>query len=130
MSIIPTSSLLFACLNSLQITFSNEFRAHFSSWHCGPSMVVCQNICLATSRIKLSAVFKNDQLMDHLFGNTYDVVSVNKTVSQLYQVGHISLHYCLLCYLQALPRSTSSIRSAVPVLPFLLMLFSTPSIYL
>ncbi|KIH60684.1 hypothetical protein ANCDUO_09054 [Ancylostoma duodenale] len=67
------------------IMFSNEFRARFSSWHCGPSMVVCQNICLATSQIKLTAVFKNDQLMNHLFGNTYDAVSVNKTVSQLYQ---------------------------------------------
>ncbi|KAL6722666.1 hypothetical protein Aduo_017771 [Ancylostoma duodenale] len=66
--------------------FSNEFRARFSSWHCGPSMVVCQNICLATSQIKLTAVFKNDQLMNHLFGNTYDAVSVNKTVSQLYQI--------------------------------------------
>ncbi|EYC19635.1 hypothetical protein Y032_0024g976 [Ancylostoma ceylanicum] len=66
--------------------FSSEFRARFSSWHCGPSMVVCQNICLATSQIKMTALFKNDQLMNHLFGNTYDAVSVNKTVSQLYQI--------------------------------------------
>ncbi|EPB80606.1 hypothetical protein ANCCEY_00320 [Ancylostoma ceylanicum] len=58
------------------IMFSSEFRARFSSWHCGPSMVVCQNICLATSQIKMTALFKNDQLMNHLFGNTYDAINL------------------------------------------------------
>ncbi|KAK6766532.1 hypothetical protein RB195_026057 [Necator americanus] len=81
-----TSSYTIAGEYAKVITFSNEFAARFASWHCGPSFVVCQNICLATSQIKKTILFKNDQLMEHLFGNTYEAVSINKSASQIYQV--------------------------------------------
>lgn len=48
--------------------------------------MICQNICLATSQIKMSAVYKNDQLMEHLFGNNFDSVTANKSVSQLHHI--------------------------------------------
>ncbi|VDP10786.1 unnamed protein product, partial [Heligmosomoides polygyrus] len=68
------------------ISFSRDFSARFSSWSCGTTPVICQNICLATSQIKMSAVYKNDQLMEHLFGNNFDSVTANKSVSQLHHI--------------------------------------------
>ncbi|WKY17135.1 hypothetical protein Q1695_001619 [Nippostrongylus brasiliensis] len=80
------SSFSIAGVHGGAITFSAEFRAHFSSWSCGPSRALCQNICLASSQIKMSAVFKNDQLMDFLFGNTFDSITANKSASQVYKI--------------------------------------------
>ncbi|KAK5969362.1 hypothetical protein GCK32_016591 [Trichostrongylus colubriformis] len=34
----------------------------------------------------MAALFKNQQLMQHFFGDTYDAVSVNSSVSQLYYI--------------------------------------------